>query len=183
MLLFVFQLCDCGGIRLLKICSIWTTADWGMEYVLRWALQATCPMLGVFVWVSYMPNTWYTRSPVRNPREPFFPRAVNLYLRHLTVISAKQMPTIQENMHQWLAWLLGRGALGGGGTSILGSTGDVPLDRVPYWASSFGTGCLFWASGIGTGSFFELSALGTRLACILLIFQAIISKILSYFSA
>ena len=48
---------------------------------------------------------------------------------------------------------------------------DVPLDRVPFGASSFGTGCLFWASGIGTGSFFELSTLGTRLACIFWFFR------------
>ena len=54
----------------------------------------------------------------------------------------------------------------GRGTSILGSTGDVPLDRVPFWTSSFGTGCLFWASRIGTGSYFGLPTLGSRLACI-----------------
>ena len=73
------------------------------------------------------------------------------------------------------------GGEGRGGTSILGITGDVQLDRVPFWAFSFGTGCHFWASGIGTGSFYKLSTLGTRLACILLIFQAIISRIPSHF--
>ena len=38
-------------------------------------------------------------------------------------------------------WGGGRGAL-----PYLRCTGDVPLDRVHFWASSFGTGGLFWAS-------------------------------------
>ena len=51
------------------------------------------------------------------------------------------------------------------------------MDRVLFWASSFVTGCLFCASKIGTGCFFELPTLGTRLACILLISQGILSRV------
>ena len=70
---------------------------------------------------------------------------------------------------------------GGWGTPILGNTGDVPLDRVPFWASSFGTGCLFLASRIVTGCLFKLPALAPALTCFLLISQAILSQIPSLF--
>ena len=49
---------------------------------------------------------------------------------------------------------------------------NVPLDRVPFSDSRIGTGC-----------FFELPTLGTHLACILLIFQAIISQTPSHFAS
>ena len=51
-----------------------------------------------------------------------------------------------------------------------------------FRASSFGTGCLFELSELGQGAFFELPTLGTRLACILLISHAIISRIPAFFS-
>ena len=47
----------------------------------------------------------------------------------------------------------------------------MPLDRVPFELPALAQGAFFRASGIGTGS------------CILLIFQDIISRIPSHFSA
>ena len=46
---------------------------------------------------------------------------------------------------------------GGGGeiTTIFGSSVDVPLDMVPFSASSFGTGCLFELSELAQEAFFS----------------------------
>ena len=64
-----------------------------------------------------------------------------------------------------LGWFPGRW-----GTPILGNTGDVPLDRVPFWASRIVTGCLF-----------KLPALAPAWRVFLLISQAIFSPIPSLF--
>ena len=60
------------------------------------------------------------------------------------------------------------GRVGGGGI-FLPYLGVLGMCR---WA-----GCLFELPALAQGVFFELPTLGTRLACILLIFQAIISQI------
>ena len=66
---------------------------------------------------------------------------------------------------------------GGGALPYLGVLGMCRWTGCLFELPALARGVFLELPELGQGAFFELPTLGTRLACILLIFQAIISRI------